>query len=155
MDPGRNTAWKEPRKMRSDVPSLPPYWADEPAMFTDEDGFKRRRLWRRHPLPNGRPARIALAAYQPYPGQPYPGQPYPGQPYPGRPGEERLARPDLQGKWLLGIYIITPADDIAARAAVMVWRRPDECFYVGGDAFADFGAAAEAALERAAEAPVS
>jgi len=115
--------------MRSDVPSLPPYWADEPAMFTDEDGFKRRRLWRRHPLPNGRPARIALAAYQPYPGQ--------------------------QGKWLLGIYIITPADDIAARAAVMVWRRPDECFYVGGDAFADFGAAAEAALERAAEAPVS
>jgi hypothetical protein len=140
MNPGRNTAWKEPRKMRSDVPSLPPYWADEPAMFTDEDGFKRRRLWRRHPLPSGRAARIALAAYQPYP---------------GRPDEEGLPQPDQQGKWLLGIYIITPADDIAARAAVMVWRRPDECFYVGGDAFADFGVAAEAALERAAEARVS
>jgi hypothetical protein len=117
--------------MREDVPSLPPYWDDESPMFTDEDGIKRRRLWRQHPLPNGRLARIALAAYRPDP---------------DLTDAERQPQPNEQGRWLLAIYLVTPADDVAARAGVMVWRRPDERFYAGGTAFAKFGPAAEAAL---------
>jgi hypothetical protein len=124
--------------MRPNVPSLPPYWADEPAMFTDEDGINRRRVWQRHRLPSGRLARIALAAYRPDP---------------DLPDEERQPRPGHQGRWLLGIYIVSPADDIAARAAVMVWRRPDQRFYVGDAGFAEFGVAAEAALDSEEEAP--
>jgi len=120
--------------MREDVPSLPPYWADEPTYFTDEDGTKRRRLWKRHELPSGQVARIALAAYRPDP---------------NLTAEERQPQPNEQGGWLLAIYIATPVDDITARAGVMVWRRPDEHFYVGSTAFTkyEFGRAADAALD--------
>ena len=117
--------------MRDNVPSLPPYWVDEPAMFADEDGIKRRRVWREHQLPSGRLARIALAAYRPDP---------------GLPDGERQPQPNEQGRWLHAIYIVTPADDPTARAGVMVWRRPDERFYTGSTSFARFGEAAEAAL---------
>jgi hypothetical protein len=117
-----------------DVPSLPPYWVEEPTSFTDEYAIKRRRVWRQHKLPSGRLARIAVAAYRPDL---------------SLSDAERQPQPNEQGGWLLGIYIVTPADDITARAGVMVWRRPDEHFYVGSTAFTkyEFGLAADAALD--------
>jgi hypothetical protein len=122
--------------MRPNVPSLPPYWADEPAMFTDEDGFRRQRLWRQHQTPSGRLARIALVAYRPDPDVP---------------AADRQPRPGHQGEWLLGVYIVTPANDITARAAVMLWRRPEGRFYVADAAIAGFGVAVDKALDSVQE----
>ena len=69
------------------------------------------------------------------------------RPDPDVPVADRQPRPGHQGEWLLAVYIVTPANDITARAAVMLGRRPEGRFYVADAAIAGFGVAVDKALD--------